>query len=71
MKTISINLSDQAADRFSRMSQAEKEKFLSLFDEILEDKRTLQEVMDDMSKYAQKQGLSPEKLNDILNEDPE
>jgi hypothetical protein len=34
---------------------------------LLEDERSLEEVMDSMSEYAQSQGLTPEILESILN----
>ena len=71
MKTINVKVSDKAARRFTSMSKNEKERYSRLFDELLEDNRTLLEVMEDISEYASKQGLTPEKLNEILNDDSE
>lgn len=69
MKTISFDISDNAAKRFRHMTDEEKQNLNKLLNEIIEDKRTLFEVMDDMSEYASKQGLTPGKLNDLLNEE--
>jgi len=71
MKTINIRISDKAAEKFLSMNEQEKDRFSQLFDELLEDKRTLLQVMDDMSEYAKKQGLTPDKLDEILNDDSE
>ncbi|MFP4620887.1 MAG: hypothetical protein ACLFM7_06215 [Bacteroidales bacterium] len=71
MKNVTINLSNKAAERYSNLTKAEKETLSALFDEILRDKRTLFQVMDDMSEYAKKQGLTPEKLDELLNDDSE
>ena len=71
MKNINIQVSDQAAERFSNMTKPEKDTFSRFIDEIIEDKRTLWEVMEDMSEYAKKQGLTQEKLNNILNDESE
>lgn len=69
MKTISLKVSNSAAERFRRMTNKEKLNLNKLFNEIIEDKRTLFEVMDDMSAYAAKKGLTPEKLDEILNKE--
>ncbi|MFO7925020.1 MAG: hypothetical protein R6U58_15155 [Bacteroidales bacterium] len=71
MKTINIRISDKAAEKFLSMNEQEKYRFSQLFDELLEDKRTLLQVMDDMSEYAKNQGLTPDKLDEILNDDSE
>ncbi len=71
MKTINIRISDKAAEKYLSMNEQEKYRFSQLFDELLEDKRTLLQVMDDMSEYAKKQGLTPDKLDEILNDDSE
>ena len=69
MKTISLKVSNSAAERFRRMTNKEKLNLNKLFNEIIEDKRKLFEVMDDMSAYAAKKGLTPEKLDEILNKE--
>jgi len=71
MKTINIRISDKAAEKYLSMNEQEKYRFSQLFDELLEDKRTLLQVMDDMSEYAKNQGLTPDKLDEILNDDSE
>ncbi len=71
MKTINIRVSDKAAEKFISMNEQEKVRFSQLFNELVEDKRTLLQVMDEMSGYAKKQGLTPEKLDEILNDDSE
>ncbi len=71
MKTINVKVSDKAAEIFLSMNKNEKNRISQLFDELLEDKRTLFQVMDDISEYAKKQGLTPEKLDEILTDDSE
>ena len=71
MKNINIQISDHAAEKFSNMTKSEKDTISRFIDEIIEDKRTLWEVMEDMSEYAKKQGLTQEKLNNILNDESE
>lgn len=69
MKTITIEVNDAAAERFLNMSDKEKKYVAGILNELVKDTRSLGQVMDDMSVYAKKQGLTPEKLDEILNED--
>jgi predicted CopG family antitoxin len=71
MKTINIRVSDKAAKKFLSMNEEEKNRLSQLFNEMVEDKRTLLQVMDDMSEYAKKQGLTPEILDELLNDNSE
>jgi predicted CopG family antitoxin len=71
MKTINIMVSDKAAEKFLSMNEEEKNRLSQLFNEMGEDKRTLLQVMDDMSEYAKKQGLTPEILDELLNDNSE
>jgi len=64
-------VNDNAAQKFMLMSTKEKESVSLLVNEIIADTRTLEQVMYDMTKYAKKQGLTPDKLDEILNEDCE
>jgi predicted transcriptional regulator len=69
MKTITLETSDELADRFSKLSDKEKKDLTEMISVLIEDKRTLREVMDDMSMYAQKQGLTSELLDKLLKEE--
>lgn len=69
MKTITIEVNDNAAERFFKMSNKEKKNVANIVNEIIKDTRSLDQVMDDMAIYAKGQGLTPEKLDEILNED--
>ena len=71
MKTINIRVSDKAAEKYLSMNEQEKDRLSILFNELVKDKRTLFQVMDDMSEYAKKQGLTPDKLDEILKDDSE
>jgi predicted CopG family antitoxin len=71
MKTINIRVSDKAAEEYLRMNEEEKNRLSQLFNELVKDKRTLLQVMDDMSEYAKKQGLTPEILDELLNDNSE
>ncbi|MBX2965698.1 MAG: hypothetical protein KF845_06090 [Cyclobacteriaceae bacterium] len=68
MKTITIETTDELAERFAMLSEKEKRSFVDMINLLLEDKRNLRQVMDDISEYAQKQGMTPELLEQLLNE---
>ncbi len=77
MRTIQIEVSDEIASKISRLSSEKKEELTQLISLWVEkdslwvekDIRTFREVIKDMSEYAQKQGLTPEILEKLLNEE--
>lgn len=72
-KTITIRVNAEAARIFEAASEEERRKLEALLSLKLSDvtrpKRPLEEVMSDISRKAQKRGLTPEILNSILNEE--
>ncbi len=71
-KPITIRVSPEAARAYEEASAEEQRKLdvlLSLrLTETTRSKRSLEEVMDDISREAQARGLTPEILEAILNE---
>jgi predicted CopG family antitoxin len=68
MKTITLEASDELADRFAKLSEEDKKGLSEMIRLLMEDKRTLRQVMNDISEYAQKQGMTPELLEQLLKE---
>lgn len=68
MRTITLEASDELADRFAKLSEEDKKGVSEMVRLLMEDKRTLRQVMDDISEYAQKQGVTPELLEQLLKE---
>lgn len=68
MKTITLEVSDQAAEKMDRMSPLEKKAISKTLDRLISNKRSLEEIMDDTSRQAEKNGLTPEILENILRE---
>jgi hypothetical protein len=69
MKTIAIEVNDIAAEKFLRMSTLEKKsvsKEVSLFLTI---RRNILEIMEDMSKQAKSNGITPEILDKLLKDE--
>lgn len=69
MKTINIDLPEDVARRYLEMSPSEKLSVSKELIRILENKRGLLDIMDDMSDQAKKNGLTPELLEQLLKED--
>jgi hypothetical protein len=68
MKTITLNVPNELASQLEQLSEQKKQSALETLSMLLNDKRTLFEVMDDISEYAKKQGMTEEILNDLLKE---
>jgi predicted nucleic acid-binding protein len=72
-KEISICVSDQAAEAYRAASPDERRKLDALLSmrltEAMRSERTLEEVMSKISRRAHERGLTPEKLQEILNDD--
>ena len=69
MKELTITVRDEIADRFLKLSDQEKKDLSEMISILMEDKRTLRQVMDDISEYAQQQGLTPEILEQLLKKE--
>lgn len=72
-REISIRVSDRAAEAYRAASPDERRKLDALLSmrltEAMRSKRSLEDVMSEMSRRAQERGLTPEKLEEILNDD--
>lgn len=69
MKIINIEVNETAAERFLRMSDAEKKSVSKEFSRFITEKRSLREIMDDMGEQAKKRGLTPEILDELLKDE--
>lgn len=72
-KIITIPVTIEAAQIFETASEEQQRKLGALFSlqlsEIARQKRTLEEVMSDISDKAQERGLTPEILESLLHEE--
>ena len=72
-KTITIRVNSEVARIFEAASEEQRRKLEALLSLKLGDatrrKRSLEEVMSDISRNAQARGLTPEIFNSILNEE--
>ena len=69
MRTVQFEVKDDIARKIEGLSAGEKDELIRIIDLWLFDRRTLREIMDDISVYAQRQGLSPEILDELLKEE--
>ena len=71
-KSITVRVNAEAARIFETASEEEKRKIEALLSlklsQATREKRTLEEVMSEISYKAQKRGLTPEILDSILHE---
>ncbi len=71
-KMIQIRVSSEAAHAYEIATEAEQRKLDALLSLKLSDvartKRSLEEVMSDISRKAQERGMTPEILESIINE---
>jgi hypothetical protein len=73
METITIRVDERVAQLFKAATEQEKRKMEALISlrllETIQTKETLENVMRRISRNAQVRGLTPEILEDILNND--
>ena len=68
MRTIQIQVSDEVADKVSRLAPEQKQELETVISRWVKSERTLREVMDDISRKAKERGLTPEILEDLLKD---
>lgn len=74
-KTINLRVSADVADAYEAASEEEKRKLEALLSRLREAVqhrkrgRSLEGIMDEMSRRAQERGLTQEKLDEILDEE--
>lgn len=74
MTAITINVNDEVAKKFTEASAEQRQKYELMFDLQLQGvmagpKRSLEEIMRSMSRKAKANGLTPEILESILNDE--
>lgn len=68
MKAVTLSLDDQLADQLGKMSQSDINRLMKTVQTVLADRRSLEEVIRDAQEQAKKNGLTQEKLDEILRE---
>ncbi len=68
MKTIELKVSSRAAKVFNNLDPNKKKQLEKSFENILQPKKSLEQIMKEMSEEAERNGLTQEILDDILND---
>lgn len=68
MKTIEVKVSNKAAKIFNSLDSEKKKQFEKSLEKWLVPQKSLEQVMKEMSDEAKKNGLTQEKLDEILKE---
>ena len=66
METIELKVSNRAARIFKNLDRSKKRQLEKSFENILEPKKSLEQVMNEMSDEAKRNGLTQEILDEIL-----
>jgi ABC-type Zn uptake system ZnuABC Zn-binding protein ZnuA len=68
MKTIALQVNDEVAKKFESLRPSDKKEIEKEFARLVKGHRSLEEIMKDMSDQAERNGLTPEILEQILKE---
>jgi capsular polysaccharide biosynthesis protein len=68
MKTIELKVSSRAAKVFNNLDPKKRKQLEKSFENILEPKKTLEQIMKEMSEEAKRNGLTQEILDEILKD---
>lgn len=69
MKTVTLELDDELASKFSELSDNQKKEIEALIALWVKKPRPILEVMAEASKLVQEQGLTPEMLDELLKDE--
>ena len=67
MKTITLEVSEAVADKINQMTPIEKQAVVKTLSRIVNERRGLEEIMDEISEEVRRKGMTPEILERILN----
>lgn len=69
MKTIELKVSTRAANIFNNLDSNRKKQLEKSLENWLEPNNSLVQIMKEMSDEAKRNGLTPEKLDEMLKND--
>ena len=68
MKTITIELNDELAERFNRISKNKREGLLKILIDRITSSTSMSDLLEFSALQAEKQGMTEEKLKELLRE---
>lgn len=69
MKAISIQVKNETAEKMERLPDNKKMELSQMIDLWVMEPKPILQVMEELGEYAAKQGLTKEKLDDLLNDE--
>jgi predicted CopG family antitoxin len=66
MKTITLEVADTVAEKIERMSALEKKAISDSITRLVRNRKSIEEIMDEATEQARKNGLTPEALEELL-----
>ncbi len=66
MKTVTLSVNESMASRLEKMSQEEINFIMDMVQAALDNRRSLKDIMHDAQDQATRNGLTEEKLDEIL-----
>ncbi|MCF8358100.1 MAG: hypothetical protein K9H26_05030 [Prolixibacteraceae bacterium] len=69
MKTISIKVKNETAEKMERLPDKKKMELSQMIDLWISEPKPILQVMEELGEYAAKQGLTKEKLDDLMNDE--
>lgn len=70
MKTISLELEDDLADKFDQLSKDKRDVLLKIWVErVISSSKSLSDLLEFSATQAEKQGITEEKLNELLKKE--
>ena len=66
MKAITLQVKNDTAERINSLSEDKKLELTKLIDLWVSEPQPILQVMEDIGEYAAKQGLTEDKLNELL-----
>jgi hypothetical protein len=69
MKTISFEVNDELADKFNKMSKEKRDTLLKILLDRITSTTSLSDVLKFSALQAEQQGMTEEKLNELLKEE--
>ena len=68
MKTITIELNDELAERFNRISKTKRKGLLKILIDRITSSTSMSDLLEFSALQAEKQGMTEEKLKELLRE---
>ena len=69
MKTISLDVNDELAERFNKMGKVKREALLKILVDRITSSTSLSDLLEFSALQAEKQGMTEEKLKELLKDE--